>query len=99
MRRKNIGRRTRNAMRVYNIRNNETVEEHRQRLEANRMRISQARSTTATKNPYRRLRNIRSNVSITYERLEFRCDVRVDYSGDKSVDFRTMNKIFNIAAF
>ena len=37
----------RNARRVYNLRNNETEEEHREHLEANRMQISQARSTTA----------------------------------------------------
>jgi hypothetical protein len=53
VRRQNITQR--NASRVYNLRNNETEEECRQRLEAKRMRISQARSTTAPKNPYRRL--------------------------------------------
>ena len=43
----NICQHTRNASRVYNLRNNETEEEHRQRLEVNRMRFSQARSTMA----------------------------------------------------
>lgn len=46
VRRQNIGRRTRNESRVHNLRDNETEEELGQRLEAKRMRISQARSTT-----------------------------------------------------
>ena len=47
VRRQNNGRRTRNANRVYNLRNNETEEERGQLLEAKRLRISQARHTTA----------------------------------------------------
>ena len=62
------------------------------------MRISQAISTTAPEETIpstsgeRRL-NRRSIVSITYEYLVFRYDPTVDYAGDKSVDFGTMNKI------
>jgi hypothetical protein len=103
VRRQNIGRRTRNASQVYNLRNNETEEERRQRLEANRMRISQARSTTAPEESMpstsgERRQSRRSFVSITYERLAFRYDTTVDCAGDKSVDFGTMNKICYIAA-
>ena len=90
--------RRRNASRVYNFRNNETEEERRQPLEANRMRISQARSTTAPEEPLpsgsdERRQNRRSNVLITYERLAFGCHPTVAYAGDKSVDFETVNKI------
>ena len=44
----NIGRRKLNASSVYNLRNNETEEGRRQRLEANKMQIFQTRSTTAS---------------------------------------------------
>ena len=96
VRRQNIGRHTSNANRVHNLRNNETEEERRQRLKANRMRVFQTRSTTAPEESIssisgKRRQNRRSNVSITYERLAFRCDPTVDYAGDKSVDFGTMN--------
>ena len=47
VRRQNIFRRTRNASRVYNLRNSQNEDERRQRFESNRMRIFQARSTTA----------------------------------------------------
>ena len=47
----NIGRRTRKEIRFYNLKNNETEEERRQRMEANRMRISQARSTRSSEIP------------------------------------------------
>ena len=40
-----------------------------------------------------RWQNRRSNVSINYERLAFRYDPTVYYTGDKWVDFGTMNKI------
>ena len=98
MRRQNIGRRTRNASRVHNLRNSEPEEERRQRLEANKMRVSQARSTTTPEESVpstsvERRQNAQPNVSITYERLAFRYDPTVDYAGDKSVDFRTMNNI------
>ena len=94
----NIGRRRRNADRVSNVRDRETEEERRQRLEANRIRISQARYTTTSEEPIAstsraRQQNIRSNVTITYERLAFRYDATVDYAGDKSVDFGTISII------
>ena len=61
------------------------------------MRISQARSTTAPGESVPstsgvRRQNRRSNVSITYERLVFRYDPIVEDAGDKSANFRTMNK-------
>ena len=81
----NIGRRTRNGSRVCSIRNNETEEERRQRLEANKMRISQTRSTTAPEESIPATSGER--------RMTFRFDQTVDYAGDKSVDFITINKI------
>ena len=71
VRRQSIGQRRCNASLVYNLRNNATEEERRQRLEANRMRNSQARSTTDTEESIpstsgERGQNRRSNVSITY---------------------------------
>jgi len=44
VRRRNIGRRTRKASQLHDLQVNETDEERRQRLEANRIRISQTRS-------------------------------------------------------
>ena len=63
------------------------------------MRVSQARSTTAPEESIpstsgERRQNRRSNVSITYERVALRNDPTVDYAGDKSVNFGTMNKIY-----
>lgn len=97
VRRSHIGRRTRNANRIYNFRNRETEEDHSQRLDSNRIRNSQARNNTSEEpiasTSRARQQNIRTNVGITYERLAFRYDATVDYAGDKSVDFGTMRII------
>lgn len=98
VKRQNIGRRTRNANRIYDRRFNENEEECRQRLEANRMRISLDRSTMAPEEPLQAIsgesrQSRRSNVTIIYERLAFRYDPTVDYAADKSVDFGTMQTI------
>lgn len=98
VKRQNIGRRTRNANRIYDRRFNENEEECRQRLEANRMRISLDRSTMAPEEPLQAIsgesrQSRRSNVTIIYERLAFRYDPTVDYAADKSVDFGTMHTI------
>ncbi|XP_018794206.1 PREDICTED: uncharacterized protein LOC108972160 [Bactrocera latifrons] len=86
-----IGRRTRNASRVHNLRNNE---QRRQRLVANRVRIS----TTITEEPIpstsgRRQQSRRSTGAINYERLAFRYEPTVDYAGDESVNIGTMTYI------
>lgn len=98
VKRQNIGRRTRNANRIYDRRFNENEEECRQRLEANKMRISLDRSTMAPEESLQAIsgesrQSRRSNVTIIYERLAFRYDPTVDYAADKSVDFGTMQTI------
>ena len=65
------------------------------------MRISQGRSTTAPEESIpstsgERRKNIRSNLSITYEPLAFKYNPTVDYAGDKSVDSETMDNNFSI---
>lgn len=89
------------VMQVGVFRNNET-KERCQRLEANGIEIPQSRSTTSQEEPIpsvsgERQLNRRSNVTMTYERLEFRYDATVDNAGVKSVDFRIMTppKQFN----
>ncbi|KAF2903263.1 hypothetical protein ILUMI_02923 [Ignelater luminosus] len=97
VRRTNIGRRTRNAREIQYYRANETEEERRQRLETNRLRISQMRSTrtdpeeSIPSTSGQRRQNRRSNVS--YERLAFTYDPTIDYARDQSVDFGPMDKI------
>lgn len=109
MRRRNIGRRTRNAREIHDRRVNATDEERRQRLEANRIRISQARSimtpeqriqSSSTRsvgdNVQRNLerrQNRRSNVTIRHERLAWRYDPTIDYATDISVGFGTMSTV------
>lgn len=83
MRCQNFGRRTHNKSLVHNIRDNGSEEECRQFLEANRMRISQAKSTTALEEFMRstsgeRRQNRPVKVSITYEHLAFRYDQTVE---------------------
>lgn len=106
-RQRNIGRHTRLTRSVYNHRASQTEEERTQRLDANRVRISQSRDTMT---PHLRLQsgstrttegnrrhnvqrrtNRNSNTGVQYERLAFRYDSGVDYATDRSVDFGTMS--------
>ena len=109
VRRRNIDRRTRNASQLHDRRVTETDEEHRERLEANRIRNSQARSimtpeqriqSSSTRsvgayaqNNLERQQNRRPNLTIRNERLAFRYDPTVDYAADVSVDFGTMSTV------
>jgi len=109
VRRRNIGRRTRTASQRHDRRVNEADEERSQRLDANRIRISQARSimtpeqriqSSSTRsvgaraeNYLERRQNRRPNVTIRYERLAFRYDPIVDYAADVSVNFGTMSTV------
>ena len=66
VRRQNIGRRTRNASRVNNLRSNETEKERRHLLEANRMRNSKARSTTAPEESIQSTKRVQFLVRLTF---------------------------------
>ena len=59
------------------------------------MQISQVRITTASEEsiPLTSGKRQQNRRSITYECLAFRYNPIVDYAGDKSVNFGTMNKI------
>lgn len=109
VRRRNIGRRSRNASEINGRRVNESDEERRQRVETSRIRMSQSRSIMTTEeriqssstrtvgayaqNNLERRQARRPNVTNRNECLAFRYDPTVDYAVDVSVDFGTMSTV------